>query len=74
LTQNDFDWPKIKKSAKHFMVYQSDDDPYVSLGNGESLAKKLKIDLTFIPTAGHFNTKAGYTKFEKLFQDLSPLL
>ncbi|MBN1779025.1 MAG: alpha/beta hydrolase [Candidatus Buchananbacteria bacterium] len=70
----DFDWPKIKNSAKHFLVYQSDDDPYVSLGNGESLAEKLRVDLTFIPSSGHFNTKAGYTKFEKLLQDLEPLL
>ncbi|MFA4873546.1 MAG: alpha/beta fold hydrolase [Patescibacteria group bacterium] len=61
-----FNWPIIKANAKQFVVYQSDNDPYVSLGNGEQLAKELGADLTFIPHAGHFNTKAGYTKFEAL--------
>ncbi len=69
-----FDWPTIKASAKQFVVYQSDDDPYVSLGNGEQLAKKLGVDLTFIPNAGHFNTKAGYTKFEALRERIEDIL
>lgn len=62
----DFDWQKIKKNARDFVVYQSDNDPYVSLGNGKKLAKELGAKLSFVPNAGHFNTKAGYTKFEKL--------
>jgi len=66
----DFDWEKVKLNAKNFIVYQSDNDPYVSLVNGEGLAKYLGIDLTFIPNAGHFNAKAGYLKFEDLFQKL----
>ncbi len=61
-----FDWDKIRQNSKHFKVYQSDDDPYVSLGNGQELAKHLAIELTFIPNAGHFNTSAGYTTFEHL--------
>lgn len=62
----DFDWDTIKKNAKHFDVFQSDDDPYVGLGNGEELAQRLGVKLSFIPNAGHFNKKAGYTKFEEL--------
>ena len=69
-----FDWKKILTKARHFFVYHSDDDPYVSLGNGKILAKNLKVDLTFISHAGHFNTKAGYTKFEKLWEDLQSIL
>lgn len=64
----DFNWPAIKTNAKHFIVYQSDNDPYVSLGNGEQLAENLGVKLTFIANAGHFNTKAGYTKFDDLFR------
>lgn len=69
-----FNWEKIKKNAKHFIVYHSDNDPYVGLKNGELLAKKLGTKLTFIPNAGHFNKKAGYTKFERLWRRLEPFL
>ena len=62
----DFDWEKIKKNAHHFTVFQSDDDPYVGLENGRELAKNLGVELSFIPNAGHFNTKAGYTEFAEL--------
>lgn len=61
-----FNWNSIKKKAAHFVVFQSDNDPYVSLGNGEELAKHLKVAMDFVPNAGHFNKKAGYVKFEKL--------
>lgn len=70
----DFDWSKIKRGAKHFTVYHSDNDPYVSLENGEELAKQLGVDLTFIPNAGHINAESGYIKFEKLLQDINSLL
>jgi len=57
---------EIKKKAGRFVVFQSNDDPYVSLGNGEALAKNLDVKLDFVPNAGHFNKRAGYIKFEKL--------
>ena len=69
-----FDWDKIRTTADHFVAFHSDDDPYVSLGNGEQLAKELGIELSFIPNAGHFNASAGYTKFDRLLQELEPLL
>lgn len=61
-----FDWESIKNKADKFIVFQSDNDPYVSLGNGKKLAENLGIKLDFVPNAGHFNKKAGYLKFEKL--------
>ena len=69
-----FDWATIKANATDFVVYQSDNDPYVSLGNGEELAKNLGVPLSFIPNAGHFNTKAGYTKFEALLEKLQGII
>ena len=69
-----FDWTKIKSKAKHFAVFQSDNDPYVSLGNGEALSKHLGIDLSFIPNAGHFNTKAGYVNFPELLNIINSYL
>ena len=61
-----FDWESIKKKAADFVVFQSDDDPYVGLENGKELSKNLGIELSFVPNAGHFNKRAGYLKFEKL--------
>jgi predicted alpha/beta hydrolase family esterase len=69
----EFDWEKIKANAKHFEVFQSDDDPYVNLGNGERLANHLGVKLNFIPNAGHFNKKAGYTKFPQLLEKIDGL-
>ncbi|HRF28627.1 MAG TPA: alpha/beta hydrolase [Candidatus Saccharibacteria bacterium] len=66
----DFDWDKIKLNANKHVVYQSDDDPYVSLGNGEELAERLGVKLDFVPNSGHFNTKAGYNTFEQLLTKL----
>jgi len=70
----DFNWDKIKSSASRFLVYQSDNDPYVGLENGQNLAKHLGADLTFIPNAGHFNKAAGYLKFDELYAKLKPLV
>lgn len=70
----DFDWRNIKTKAKYFAVYHSDNDPYVSLGNGEQLAKELGVKLTFVPNAGHFNKKAGYTSFPELLKKVQEIL
>ena len=69
----DFNWQNIKNKSKQFVVYQSDDDPYVSLGNGEQLAKELGVELSFIPSAGHFNKKAGYTAFPQILTAIEKL-
>lgn len=70
----EFDWEKIRKGAKQFSVYHSDNDPYVSLGNGEELAKQLGVDLTFIPNAGHINAESGYKKFNQILKDIKKVL
>lgn len=69
-----FDWESIKKKAQHFVVFQSDTDPYVGLENGQQLAEKLGVQLNFVPNAGHFNAKAGYLKFEKLLEEVNKIL
>ena len=62
----EFDWPRITSKANKFMVFHSDDDPYVSLGNGEKLAQLLGVELSFIPSAGHINAESGYTELPLL--------
>jgi len=69
-----FEWGAITNKASHFEVFQSDTDPYVSLGNGEKLAKKLGVGLNFVPNAGHFNSKAGYEKFDLLVEKLNLII
>lgn len=69
-----FDWNTIQTKSRCFTVFQSDNDPYVSLGNGKVLAKNLKVPLAFVPNAGHFNTKSGYTMFDSLLEKLKPIL
>jgi len=70
----DFDWEKIKAMAEDFIVYQSDTDPYVGLENGKKLAENLGVELSFVPNAGHFNTKAGYLEFKDLLRKLETIL
>ncbi len=66
----EFNWDKIRENAKHFVVFQSDDDPYVGIENGKDLAKNLGVDMYFTPYAGHFNKDSGYTKFEELLNEI----
>ena len=68
------DYKKIKNHCKKFFVFHSDNDPYVSLGNGKELAKNLNTNLIFIHNAGHFNTSSGYTKFEVLFEKIKNII
>lgn len=69
-----FDWTEIKKKAKHFFVYHSGNDPYVSLANGEGLAKNLGVKLSFIPNAGHINAESGWASFPLLLSDVEGVL
>jgi predicted alpha/beta hydrolase family esterase len=70
----DFDWEKIKLNSQKFIVYHSDNDPYVCLDNGKILASTLGVDIQFIPNAGHLNAKSGYTKFPRLLMDVEAVL
>ena len=69
-----FAWSNIRAKARCFIVFQSDNDPYVGLANGEKLAKELGVSLSFIPNAGHLNAESGYTKFVELWSRLQSFL
>lgn len=68
-----FNWEKIRKNSKKFSAYNGDNDPYVPLERGKEVARNLGIDLQVIKNGGHINAAAGYTKFEKLLQDIKSL-
>ena len=67
--QSSFDWQKIKKGSKYFEIYQSTNDD-TPVSEGKEIADKLGGELVIVKNAGHFNTAAGFTKFELLFDDL----
>ncbi len=69
-----FDWEKIRNSSEHFVVFHSDDDPYVCIANGQKAADELGVELSLVPNAGHFNETAGYLEFPELLGKLEPFL
>lgn len=69
-----FNWQKIKQNCNQFFIYHSDNDPYVPLECANELANRLNVKPQIIRNAGHFNQKAGYIQFEKLFNDIKSLL
>jgi len=69
-----FDWGKIKQNCEQFVVYTSDNDPYVPQPYGQEIADKLGVELKLVKDAGHFNTPAGYTEFPLLLEDIKKIL
>lgn len=55
----DFDFAKIKKHAKKFIIIHSDNDPYVPLKGARNLADKLGGELIIKEGQGHFNLEVG---------------
>ncbi len=65
-----FDWKKIQKQCNTFHVYHADNDPYIPLKFGQDLAKKLGTKAILVEGAGHFNERAGYTRFPLLLEQV----
>jgi uncharacterized protein len=72
--ESPFDWKKILNSSVNFLVFHSEDDPLICIGNGEKLAKEIGVNLIRLKNAGHFNAKSGYIKFDLLLEKLTPML
>ena len=50
------DWKKIKKGAKYFEVFQSDNDPVkIPISEGKIIAKNLDAKFNLVKNAGHFS-------------------
>jgi len=63
-----FNWEKIKENCKTFYIFHSDNDPYIPLEKGKKLGEKVDSEIILVEGAGHFNTKAGFTKFPQLLE------
>ena len=69
----DFDWEKIRKGAKRFIVINSDNDPFIELSEGERMAKLLGAEWIVERKGGHINEGAGFTEYERLLGILESL-
>ena len=69
-----FNWKKIRERAGIIKLYASDNDTIVPLERSQTLSMRLGTKLEMVPGAGHFNSKAGYTTFPQLIQDLRRVL
>ena len=69
----EFDWEKIKKGAKKFVVINSDNDPFIELAEGERMAKMLEGEFIVEHRAGHINEGSGFTKYERLLRILESI-
>ena len=69
----DFDWKKIRKKAKKFIVINSDNDPFIELSEGERMAKLLCAEFIVEHDAGHINEGSGFTKYPRLLELLRGL-
>ena len=67
---NPFDYKKIKSSAKHFVVINSDNDPYIPVKHGEILRDKLGAKLIIIPKGEHLNAGNGFFEFPLVFGEI----
>ncbi|MBN1495109.1 serine hydrolase family protein [Candidatus Peregrinibacteria bacterium] len=72
--QKIFNWTQIKSNCKNFIIFHSDNDPYIKLEKAQELAKNLDVEVNVVKGAGHFNSTAGYTSFDLLLEKIKPLL
>ena len=65
-----YDWKKIKRHSKKFILIHSDNDPYTPLSQAKMLAKNLNGELIIKEGQGHFNLEKGpeYKKFPFLLK------
>ncbi len=68
------DWHAIKKHCPSFVVFYSDNDPYVDIKQGEHIACHLGVQPCIIPGAGHFNASSGYSEFNELLESVDSLV
>ncbi|MEM3876493.1 MAG: alpha/beta hydrolase [Candidatus Micrarchaeaceae archaeon] len=65
-----FDWERIRPHCSKFTIYASDNNPYVSMNKSRYVAENTKARFIVVHNAGHFNSAAGYTKFEQLLEEV----
>jgi hypothetical protein len=70
ITENNFDFEKIKSNCKRFHIINSFNDPHIPIQKGIYLSRKLETELIRIEGAGHFNEKDGFKEFKYLLEEI----
>lgn len=66
IANRNFNWDKIKNNCKKFVIFASDNDPFVPLKKAEELHKNLSSELIIIKGGEHLNLGSGYFAFDEL--------
>lgn len=66
-------WKKIRQHAKEFILFHSDDDPYMSKEHGAVSSRRLEAELIVLPDSGHFNLEKSprFKEFPELLEKVS---
>ena len=72
--QKSFDWQQIKSNCQNFVIFHSDNDPYIKLEKAQEVAEHLGAEVTLVKGAGHFNKATGYETFDLLLEKIKPFL
>lgn len=69
-----FDWAAISSRARQFICLSGANDPYVPIGQGLDIAKRIGVEPIIVPGGGHLNSEFGYTEFPLLLERVSVAL
>ncbi len=70
----EFDWKKIKQECKRFVLFHSDNDPYVPLEKAQKLGQVLETEPVIVKEAGHFNEESGFVNFPILLEEIKKVI
>lgn len=64
----DCKFEKLERLSNRRICFISKNDPYVPNSLSIEFARKTCSDIIFVEDAGHFNSSAGYRKFDELYE------
>ncbi|MBI2112173.1 alpha/beta hydrolase [Candidatus Woesearchaeota archaeon] len=73
-TDKEFDWKTVKKHCPKFVIFNSDNDPYITLEKSQELADNLQVKAILIKNGGHLNKKSGFAEFPLLLEEIKKWL
>ena len=65
-----FDWKKIRRRCKKFVSINSDNDRYIEVRQGKTLAENLGAKLVVLHSRGHFSSSEGTMELPEALEAL----
>lgn len=66
MIEKPFNWEKIRKNAKEFIVINSDTDPFAPEKEGTILAQGLQVPLILEHGLGHIHIASGHGPYQRV--------